>query len=234
VIIATTPFWMVGVEAWVPGGERLTWRHLTGLLLGFLGIVLLVGPSLLAGGLAARHTIAGVVALQIACAAWAVGSAYGKRHGGKVSPAMSAAMQMAWGGLIMLAAGTLHGEWPLLRFTASSAAALAYLAIFGSLGAFAAYMFALTHLPVSIVSLYAYVNPIIAVALGTLLLGEPFDARMVAGIVVILLGLATVSSARRSPHPDARDDGPPALSPELRPARPGRSREGADGLERAS
>jgi drug/metabolite transporter (DMT)-like permease len=110
---------------------------------------------------------------------------------------MNAATQMLWGGMVMLAAGTVTGEWARLHFTATSTGALLYLTVFGSLAAFVAYIYALTHLPVSIVSLYAYVNPVIAVALGTVLLGEPFDARMVVAIAIILTGLAVVSSAKR-------------------------------------
>jgi drug/metabolite transporter (DMT)-like permease len=197
VIVATTPFWMVGIDRLTPGGERLTWRHVTGLTLGFGGILLLVGPSILAGGTGGWRTAAGVGALQVACIGWAIGSTYGKRHGASVSPAMSASMQMAWGGVIMLAAGTLHGEWSALHFSTSSAAAMIYLTLAGSLAAFAAYVYALTHLPVSIVSLYAYVNPVIAVVLGSLLLAEPFDLRMLVAIAVILSGLAIVSRARR-------------------------------------
>ena len=195
VVIATTPFWMVGIEAFTPGGERLTWRHAAGLGLGFTGIVLLVGPGIV-GGSGDWRRLAGILALQVACAGWAAGSAYGKRHAARVSPWMSAAMQMCWGGAIMLAAGTLSREWAALHFSLPSAMALAYLALAGSLAAFAAYVYALTHLPVTIVSLYAYVNPIIAVVLGTVLLGEPFDTRMVLAIGIILSGLAVVSMAR--------------------------------------
>ena len=196
VVIATSPFWMVGVEALSPGGERLTGRHVIGLLLGFSGILLLVGPSLWGGSGQRWQTLAGVLALQLACAGWAVGSSYGKRHAPKVTPAMSAAAQMLCGGLVMLTAGSLLGEWRALSFTRVSTGALIYLTVLGSLAAFVAYIYALTHLPVSIVSLYAYINPVIAVALGTLLLGEPFGMRMVLAVAIILAGLAIVSSAK--------------------------------------
>jgi drug/metabolite transporter (DMT)-like permease len=196
VVIATSPFWMVGVEALSPGGERLAGRHVIGLLLGFAGILLLVGPSLRGGSGQRWQTLAGVLALQLACAGWAVGSSYGKRHAPKVTPAMSAAAQMLCGGVVMLTAGSLLGEWRALSFTRVSTGALIYLTVLGSLAAFVAYIYALTHLPVSIVSLYAYINPVIAVALGTLLLGEPFDVRMVLAVAIILAGLAIVSSAR--------------------------------------
>jgi drug/metabolite transporter (DMT)-like permease len=198
VIIATSPFWMVGVEALVPGGERLRPLQVVGLVLGFAGILLLVGPAVLEGGPTAARLVAGVVSLQLACAGWAAGSSYGKRHAPRTTPMMSAGLQMLAGGLIMLAAGTLIGDWPRLRFDATSLAALAYLTVAGSVAGFGAYMYALAHLPVSVVSLYAYVNPIIAVALGTLLLAEPFDRRMAIGIGVTLAGLAVVSVGKRS------------------------------------
>jgi len=197
VIIATSPFWMVGVEAVVPGGERMNRVQVAGLVLGFTGILLLVGPAVLEGGVSGSRMLAGVAALQVACAGWAAGSSYGKRHAPRTSPMMSAGVQMLAGGAIMLAAGTALGDWARLRFDRTSLGALAYLTVAGSLAAFAAYVYALAHLPVLIVSLYAYINPIIAVALGTLLLGEPLDRRMAIGIGVILAGLAVVSAGRR-------------------------------------
>ncbi len=80
---------------------------------------------------------------------------------------------MLLGGGVMLLAGTLHGEWGALSFTTRTAGALIYLIVAGSLIGFVAYIYALTHLSPSFVSLYAYVNPVVAVALGTLVLGEP-------------------------------------------------------------
>ena len=99
---------------------------------------------------------------------------------------------MVFGGLIMLAAATLRGEWADLSFTWRSGLAELYLVVFGSLVGYPAYMYALKHLPVSTVSLYAYINPVIAVVLGTLLLGEPFGWRVVAGSAVVFAGVSVV------------------------------------------
>ena len=104
----------------------------------------------------------------------------------------SAALQMVFGGVFMLAIGTVLGEWGSLSLNAKTAASLIYLTVFGSLVAFAAYSYALRHLDVAVVSLYTYVNPIIAVALGTLILGEPFGMRMVLAAAVIFAGILTV------------------------------------------
>ncbi|MBL8144539.1 MAG: EamA family transporter [Acidobacteria bacterium] len=193
VILATTPFWMVGIESLFPGGDRVTLRHGIGLSVAFLGILVLVGPDILlhGGGLSWRF-LAGVLALQVACAGWSVGSSYGKRLQGGVPPMTTAALQMLWGGIWMTLGATVAGEWSALHFTARSASAVLYLAFVGGLAGFGAYIYALAHLPVSLVSLYAYVNPIIAVALGSLVLGEPFNLRIALAIAIILTGMTIV------------------------------------------
>jgi drug/metabolite transporter (DMT)-like permease len=106
---------------------------------------------------------------------------------------------MFCGGVFMLTAGTILGEWHGFTLTPRTATALAYLAVAGSVVAFAAYSYALQHLEVAIVSLYTYVNPIIAVALGTLVLGEAFHLRMIVAAAVIIGGVVIVGPASRRP-----------------------------------
>jgi drug/metabolite transporter (DMT)-like permease len=195
VVIASNPFWMTGIEALLPGGERLGAAMLAGLLVGFAGILLLVWPDLTAGGEPGRQFGIGVIALQVACAGWAVGSAYGKRHARGENALASAALQMFFGGVIMLAIATLRGEWSMLSFNSRTLAAEIYLTLFGSIAAYSAYVYALKHLPVSTVSLYAYVNPVIAVLLGSLLLNEPFGVRVLVASALVLCGIAIVRSA---------------------------------------
>jgi len=192
VLIATSPFWMVSVEAAVSGGKGLSARQWAGLVLGFAGILVLVWPGIAAGGTVGRGLIGGVIAVQIACAGWAVGSAYTRRHVMPSDVLGAAAVQMLFGGLFMIAAGTLHGEWGRLAFSQKTTAAFVYLTVAGSVVAFAAYSYALRHLDVAIVSLYTYVNPVIAVALGAWLLGEPFGWRMVAAATMIASGVFVV------------------------------------------
>ena len=197
VLIGTSPFWMVSVDAAVSGGRGLRTRHWVGLIVGFIGIVVLVWPDISAGGSRGAHFAAGVLALQIACAGWAVGSAYTRRHVLPGDVLGSAAMQMIFGGACMLLAGTVLGEWGHLGVSPRTSSALVYLTLAGSIVAFAAYSYALRHLDVAIVSLYTYVNPVIALALGTLVLGEPFSWRMLLAIAVIVVGVLIVSPARR-------------------------------------
>lgn len=209
VLVATSPFWMAAVEACLPDGERLRPLVIVGLLIGFSGIVLLVWPELTLDG-GDRHFLAGIVAVQVASIGWSLGSSYSRRHARTENVLGTTALQMLAGGVMMVAAGTARGEWSALTFTFRSASALAYLSTLGAVGGFVAYTYALRHLPVSFVSLYAYINPVIAVTLGVLLLGEPFNSRMAGSALLVFAGVAVVrlSPARRpAPAPAAEMPG---------------------------
>ena len=197
VLVASSPFWMTAIEAALPHGEPLRARVIAGLVVGFGGILVLVWPDLTVGGAGQRRFLAGVIALQIASAGWALGSSYSRRHARGENVLGTTAYQMLAGGLILLAAGTARGEWAHLSFIPRTAWALVYLSTLGAIGGFVAYTYALRHLAVSFVSLYAYVNPVIAVALGVVLLGEPFDARMATAALLVFAGVAIV---RLSPN----------------------------------
>lgn len=207
VLVAMVPFWTVLVEAMLPRGERLTRPALAGLGIGFLGIVVLVWPELTVGGQDGRLFLAGVVSLQLACLGWALGTSYTKRNPSGTTPFAQSAMQMLLSGAMLIAIGTATGEWSRLAFTTRTAAAMIYLVLFGSIVGYSAFVYALKHLPISTVSLYAYVNPIIAVVLGTLLLSEPFSPRIIVASALVLGGIAVVRRA------------PPASSPATAPDR---------------
>lgn len=198
VLIGTSPFWMVTVDAMVTPGRRMHARQWLGLTVGFAGIVILVWPDIAAGGTGGRGFALGVLSLQVACAGWAIGSSYTRRHVMPRDVLGSAALQMLFGGLLMLLAGGAMGEWPRIGFTQRTGLALGYLTVAGSIVAFAAYSYALQHLDVAIVSLYTYVNPIIAVALGTIVLGEAFHVRMLVAAGVIVAGVLIVGPRRAS------------------------------------
>ncbi len=196
VLVGMSPFWMTGVDAMMRDGKQLSRRQWIGLVIGFAGITMLVWPDITAGGAAGRNVALGVAALQVACAGWAVGSAYTRRHVLPGHVLGAAAVQMAAGGVFMLAAGTLLGEWARLSFTVPTSLAWLYLVVFGSVIGFGAYSYALQHLDVAVVSLYTYVNPVIAVALGTIVLDEPFHVRMALAAGVIAAGMLIVGRPR--------------------------------------
>jgi drug/metabolite transporter (DMT)-like permease len=194
VLVGMCPFWMVGLEALMPDGDPLTARRVFGLVVGFAGIVTLVWPEMHVGG--GRQFLGGVIASQIACVGWALGSTYARRRGHEENVLGAAAFEMLFGGLLLVAAGAVIGEWRFLAFNPRTSAALAYLIVFGAIAGFSAYAYALKHLPIATVSLYAYVNPIIAVILGTVVLNEPFSVRMAAAAGIVLVGMALVRSPR--------------------------------------
>ncbi len=193
VLVATTPFWMVGVEGLSAQGERLSRQKLIGLLIGFSGIILLVWPELRLDNGANVLFLAGVGCVQIACVGWAFGSVYARRHRDGVDPFVISACQMLAGGAVMAIVAGVLGEWQHITYTPRTGFAQVYLLVMGSLVAFVAYIYALNHLTTSFVSLYAYVNPVVAVILGTLILSEPFGWRIVLAIGVILAGMMVVS-----------------------------------------
>ena len=131
VVVGMVPFWSVVVEASIPRGERLTGRTLAGLAAGFAGIVVLVWPELTLGGQAGRMFVAGVVALQIASLGWAIGTSYTKRHSLGATPLASSALQMVFSGTMLIAVGTIAGEWGAVAFTARTFTAMAYLSLVG-------------------------------------------------------------------------------------------------------
>ncbi len=188
VLIATTPFWSALIERLLPNGERFSTRSLAGLTLGFAGIVVLVWPEMTNGGAGGRQFIIGVIAIQLACVGWVIGTSYAKRHELGDNPFQSAALQMVFSGAMLLTAATARGDWAELHFTTRTVLAMAYLSIAGSLVAYSAYIYAIQHLPLQLVSLYAYINPMIAVALGTLLLSEPLSARIIVAAILVLAG----------------------------------------------
>jgi drug/metabolite transporter (DMT)-like permease len=190
VLVAAIPFWMVGVERFAGDTTPLTPMRLGGLVVGFLGIVMLVWPELELGE--GWGFVLGVLATQFACLGWALGSSYARRRGASENVLAAAAYQMLFGGLVMIAAGVVHGELPRLALNTRTTAAVVYLMIFGSVAGFSAYAYALKHLPVATVSLYAYVNPVIAMVLGTLVLDEPLNPRIAIAGATVLIGMAMV------------------------------------------
>jgi drug/metabolite transporter (DMT)-like permease len=198
VMVSVIPFWMIGVEALMPGGERIQLRQILGLVLGFGGIVLLASSSLQNNGGSPQQIITGVIMLQLSCLGWSTGSAYAKRHKREDNLFAATALQIMFGGVVLMVVATLTGEWSDAQPTRSSMLAVLYLIVVGTFIGYVSYVYALKHLPVSIVSLYAYVNPVIAVMLGSLFLKEGFTPRMAVAIAIIFAAMLLVRSADTS------------------------------------
>ena len=197
VLVSVIPFWMIGVEAFMPHGEQVRGRQIFGLLLGFGGILLLTRASM-DGSSTTPQFLLGVGMTQMSCVGWAVGSAYAKRHKREENLFAATAMQIMFGGIILMLVATVTGEWAQVAPTPRSLLAVVYLVVVGTFVGYVSYVYALKHLPVSIVSLYAYVNPVIAVLLGALLLRERFSARMAVAVAIIFAAMLIVRSADTS------------------------------------
>jgi drug/metabolite transporter (DMT)-like permease len=192
-LVATAPFWMAIIEMFRTGGERVTARGAIGMLIGFIGVAMLVTPGA-NGGRWSIPLLLGALAIQIGSIAWQAGSAHGKYNVRHVGLLTSAALQMLFGGVIVGVAGFAIGEGPRFALNPRTFAALVYLTIFGSILAFSAYVFALAHLRTTVTSLYAYINPVVAMILGWLVLNEPLTWVSWTAMAIILGGVALVQS----------------------------------------
>ena len=193
-LVATAPFWMAIIELFRTSGERMSIQSGIGMAIGFFGVALLVTPGG-SGGAWNVYFLLGALAIQIGGICWQLGSAHGKYNLRHVPLMASSALQMLFGGLIVTIGGFAIGEAPRFVLTPRTFAALVYLTLFGSVIAYSAYVFALAHMRTTHTSLYAYVNPVVAVFLGWLILDEPLTIVSIFAMVVILAGVALVQTA---------------------------------------
>lgn len=187
-IIGSMPMWLVMIEALRPGGVKPNWLAILGLLTGFGGIFLLVGPSKLTGDSHILNPL-GVGALLMAAFLWSVGSIYSRNVDMPKSSLMSTGAQMLTGSVAIFAVSGMAGEWSGFSFAnvaTNSWLGLIYLITIGSLIGFVSFGWLLQNAPVSLVATYAYVNPLVAVFLGAWLADEVINARiLIAGLVII-------------------------------------------------
>jgi drug/metabolite transporter (DMT)-like permease len=198
-LVATVSLWLVIVDWLRPGGHRPVPKVVLGLLLGFAGMVLLVGPAHLGGS--GRVDPRGAAVLVMASLAWACGSLYSKHGGMPESAMLGVAMQSFAGGVVLLVVGWLSGEFHHFHFAAvswRSWTALAYLIVFGSGIGFTAYLYILQKSTAARVATYALVNPVVALFLGWLIAAETISLRTVIAAIVILTAVVLVITA---PHP---------------------------------
>ena len=194
-ILTMQPFWFVGFEALLPGGERLHAPTVGAMALGLAGACLLVLPDL--GPNAASHNkVTGMLVLGIGMAGWCFGSIYQRRKSGLAHPVIAGGVQQLAAGLAMMPLALLVPHGPL-HWSVRGVSALLYLVIFGSLAGYSAYVYAMDRLPVAIVSIYPYINAVVAVTLGWLFYREPFGMREAMATVVIFVAVTLVKRFSR-------------------------------------
>lgn len=188
--ITVVPFWMVGIDLMIPGGSRINPKAFIGMLIGFGGAVWLVGPEALSSGMDGI-TVKGFLILQVSCLAWSLGSILQKRRPEKTNPILVGAIQQFSVGIVVGILCIAKGEWDF-QLSPRVLGAVVYLAVFGSIVAYSAYLYCLQHLPLAIVSIYTYINPVVAVTLGWLIYREEFGIKELSAMIVIFLGVYLV------------------------------------------
>lgn len=189
-ILSTLPFWVVGLEYFLPDRPKINLFIIAGLLLGTTGVVLIFARDL---NIALDFNILlGGLCLLGAVISWSAGSIYWKYKKIDVRPLMGASIQMLIAGILQTALGLALGEQHGLHFTQNGVFALGYLIVFGSILGYASYIYSITNLPLSLVSTYAYINPIIAILLGWYFLDEPLTITVFIASGLILIGVALV------------------------------------------
>jgi drug/metabolite transporter (DMT)-like permease len=203
-LVAVTPAWMVLLDWQWKHGPRPGARTVAGLVLGFLGIALLLGPESLMG--AGSIHVTGAIVLVFGSLCWSTGSIYSRAAPSAPGPMVSTAMQMLAGGGLLVLAGAIAGEparLDLAAVSARSVSAVLYLIVFGSIIGYSAYIWLLRVVSPARVATYAYVNPLVAVLLGWLLAREALTARMAAAAVVIIGGVVLITLQQQQARPAA-------------------------------
>jgi drug/metabolite transporter (DMT)-like permease len=194
-IVATVPLWILLLDGLRPGGEPWTARVWVGTVVGLVGVALVARPE---GAVDASHWLA-ILGLQVATLSWTIGSLHAQSVPRRLPLASAAAIEMLAGSLVIFAGSFLFGEdWS--RMGAASARAwggVGYLVTFGSLVGFTAFAYCLNELPATTVGTYAYVNPVVAVFLGFVVLGEPLTPGLLAGGLLIVLSVALTTLRKR-------------------------------------
>ena len=197
-MIATSPFWLTLFEAMRSGGTKPTWQAILGLVIGFGGVFLLIGPSEITGG---GETIDrfGSILLLLAPIFWSLGSIYARGAEMPKSTLLSTGMQMLTGAVALFLVSLIKGEFNGFNpglVSMRSWLGLLYLITFGSLVGFVSYGWLLHNAPVSLTSTYAYVNPVVAVLLGSLFADELLNGRILIAAAIIIGSVVLINSAR--------------------------------------
>ncbi|HEY2980170.1 MAG TPA: EamA family transporter [Anaerolineales bacterium] len=199
-IVGTVPLWLVLIEALRRGGTRPNWQSIAGLLIGFGGIFLLIGPSEIVGS-SIHFDPVGIAAVVAAAFFWSLGSIFSRSADLPPSTLMATGTEMLAGSVALFILSGSIGEWrgfDPAQISTSSWLGLAYLITFGSLIGFVSYGWLLKNAPVSLVATYAYVNPLVAIMLGAWVAHEALNARILVAALIIIGSVVLTNTSRQS------------------------------------
>jgi drug/metabolite transporter (DMT)-like permease len=195
-IVALVPIWVVMIEAWIFRAGRMTAKGLVGLAIGIVGLLVLLWPRITSGTHLGQLELLGAGILAGASFFWALGSVFSHRFNLTVDVFTSAAWQMTLAGAVNGIIALVTRQFQRTHWTTSALSGIAYLVVFGSWLGYSAYIYLLEHVPTPKVATYAYVNPIVAVFLGWIILREQVDVFMLVGTAIIIASVALVNTSR--------------------------------------
>jgi drug/metabolite transporter (DMT)-like permease len=195
-IVAVTPIWFMVLETFVFRGDRLSRRGLIGLALGIAGVAILFWPKVAERNTLGSMQLVGSCVLLLCSMSWAVGSVLSRKWQMKIDPLTATGWQMSFAAIGNALVALVLGQQHHIVLTSRAFMAVLYLVVFGSWIGYTAYIWLLKHVSTQKVATYAYVNPIVAVFLGWLVLRERFDRYIFAGSVVIIAAVVLVTTAK--------------------------------------
>jgi len=195
-LIAVTPLWFLVLDAWLVGDHHVSRRGLAGLGLGIVGMVILLWPKVIAASSIGRRELWFSLSLRAGSFSWALGSVLSKVWQSGEDPFSATAWQVIFAGVANLIFAVLNQDFTRVVWTARGIGAVLYLVVGGSWIGYTSYIWLLRNVPSSKVSTYAYVNPVVAVFLGWLVLHEAIDRYILIGSAIVVASVILVTSAK--------------------------------------
>lgn len=195
-ILAVTPLYVALIEMFLPGGEPLPLRGWLGMFVGFVGLAALLWPSLRAGFSGNRSVLLAVLALLAGALIWTIGSILSRRTKLPVNSFVAASWQMIFAGVFNTVLGSLLGQWPQFHIDRAAVGSLAWLITGGSLLGYSGFIYLIEHVPVAKVASYSYVNPMVAVLLGILILHEHPEPAEFLGMAAVIIAVFLLTTAQ--------------------------------------
>ncbi len=191
IICSMMPIWTVLINVIVTKDEKPNWLIIVGLATGLSGILLIFSEHLTE--FSNGNYQAGIAITFIANLCWAIGSIWIKKKNQNINPFLGAGLQMTFGGIALVPLSLLLDDYSTIQWSTEVVYSLIYMILIGSVAAYACYSYAIKKLPMTLVSLYAYINPIVAVVLGWLILNEKLNNRIALAILITLVGIYIVN-----------------------------------------